>query len=133
MNSVVGDLAGNRDRILENLGRARSAGADVVVFPELVITGYPPEDLLLRPGFIRAAERTLAEVARSARGIVALVGAPYFERDLYNACAVCSGGVHGASSGKVSWVMSVFTRPGLIVKTGIPCGSSCLASTSPKR
>jgi NAD+ synthase (glutamine-hydrolysing) len=93
MNSVVGDRAGNRDRILEQLEQSRSAGADLVVFPELAITGYPPEDLLLRPGFLRAAERALGEVARSVRGgIVALVGAPHFERDLYNACAVCAGG-----------------------------------------
>jgi NAD+ synthase (glutamine-hydrolysing) len=56
------------------------------------VTGYPPEDLLLRPGFIRAAERTLDEVARSATGIVVLVGYPYYDRDLFNACAVCADG-----------------------------------------
>src|SRR5205814_2152748 len=51
-----------------------------------------PDDLLLRPGFIRAAEQTLEEIARSCRGITALVGAPYFDRDLYNACAVLGEG-----------------------------------------
>jgi NAD+ synthase (glutamine-hydrolysing) len=92
INTVVGDLDGNRDRILRGLDEAKEAGADIVLFPELAITSYPPEDLLLRPGFIRAAEQTLEEVARACRGIVALVGTPHFDRDLYNACAVCAGG-----------------------------------------
>src|SRR5437588_10470722 len=92
INPVVGDLAGNRSLILERLDDARAAGADLVLFPELAVTGYPPEDLLLRPGFVRAAERSLEEIARSARGIVAVVGTPYFERDLYNAAAVCAAG-----------------------------------------
>jgi NAD+ synthase (glutamine-hydrolysing) len=92
LNSVVGDLDGNRERILARLAEAKDGSADIVCFPELAITGYPPEDLLLRPGFLRAAERSLAEIARAARGIVALVGTPHFERDLFNACAVCSGG-----------------------------------------
>jgi NAD+ synthase (glutamine-hydrolysing) len=92
MNSVVGDLDGNRARVLDWLERARDAGADLVLFPELIVTGYPPEDLLLRPGFIRAAQRSLGEIARQTQGIVALVGSPYYERDLANACIVCAGG-----------------------------------------
>src|SRR3989440_82582 len=92
MNSVVGDLEGNRDRILARLDEAKEAGAELVLFPELAVTGYPPEDLLLRPTFVRAAERTLNEIARATRGIVALVGVPLLERDLFNACAVCAGG-----------------------------------------
>src|SRR5919201_3496554 len=92
LNTVVGDLDGNRDKILRALEEAKSANADLVLFPELAVTGYPPEDLLLRPGFVRAAEESLRELARSARGITALVGFPHFDRDLYNACAVCSGG-----------------------------------------
>ena len=91
-NPVVGDLAGNRALILERLEEAKRAGADLVVFPELAVTGYPPEDLLLRPGFIRAAEASLAEIAKSARDTVVLVGTPCFDRDLYNACAVCADG-----------------------------------------
>src|SRR5918912_1169363 len=75
INSVVGDLDGNRDRVLRRLEEAKEAGADLVLFPELVVTGYPPEDLLLRPSFVRAAERTLGEIARATRGIVALAGA----------------------------------------------------------
>src|SRR5438034_2128511 len=92
INTTVGDLDGNRERILRGIDEAKAAGADLVLFPELAVTGYPPEDLLLRPGFIRAAEQTLEEIARSCRGIAALVGTPYFDRDLYNACAVLAGG-----------------------------------------
>jgi NAD+ synthase (glutamine-hydrolysing) len=92
IDSVVGDLDGNRDRILSRLEEARRAGAELVLFPELAVTGYPPEDLLLRPGFIQAAERTLTEIARQTAGIVALVGTPHLDGDLFNACAVCSDG-----------------------------------------
>ncbi|HKD33324.1 MAG TPA: NAD+ synthase [Gaiellaceae bacterium] len=92
INTTVGDLDGNREKILAGLTDARSAGADLVLFPELAVTGYPPEDLLLRPGFVRAAAVSLRELARDARGLTALVGFPHFDGDLYNACAVCSGG-----------------------------------------
>ena len=92
LNFVVGDLEGNRRKILDHLSQARTAGADLVVFPELATTGYPPEDLLLRPGFVRASHESLEEVARAAEGIVALVGTPWFDRDLANACAVCADG-----------------------------------------
>ncbi len=92
INTLVGDLDGNAERIVERIEDAKTAGADLVVFPELAITGYPPEDLLLRPGFIRAAAETLEQVARNARGIAALVGFPDLDRDLYNACAVCASG-----------------------------------------
>ena len=92
INTVVGDLDGNRERIVGRIEEAKAAGADLVLFPELAVTGYPPEDLLLRPGFIKAAAHSLDEIARAARGIVALVGTPHFDRDLYNACAVCVAG-----------------------------------------
>jgi NAD+ synthase (glutamine-hydrolysing) len=92
MNSVVGDLDGNRDRIAARLEEARAAGAELVLFPELATTGYPPEDLLLRPGFLRAAAKTLDEVAARTKGLTALVGAPHLDRDLFNACAVCVDG-----------------------------------------
>jgi NAD+ synthase (glutamine-hydrolysing) len=92
INPIVGDLDGNRKLILERLAEARENAADLVVFPELAVTGYPPEDLLLRPGFIRAAEDSVEKIARAARGATVLVGAPHFDRDLYNACYVCSAG-----------------------------------------
>ena len=68
INTTVGDLDGNRARILEAIEEARGAEADLVLFPELAVTGYPPEDLLLRPGFVRAAERVARrDRARDAR------------------------------------------------------------------
>ena len=92
INTTVGDLDGNRERILTRLAEAKEAGADIALFPELAVTGYPPEDLLLRPSFVRAAEHSLTQIAREARGIVAFVGVPHLDRDLYNACAVCAAG-----------------------------------------
>jgi len=92
INPVVGDLEGNRALIIDRLAEAKGHSADLVVFPELAVTGYPPEDLLLRPGFVRAAEESVEKIAREARGATVLVGAPHFDRDLYNACYVCSGG-----------------------------------------
>jgi NAD+ synthase (glutamine-hydrolysing) len=92
IDSVVGDLDGNAQRILARIDEAKAQSVDVLLFPELVITGYPPEDLLLRRGFIDASARTLDKLARSCRGIAALIGVPHFDRDLYNACAVCASG-----------------------------------------
>ena len=92
LNVVVGALDGNVERIVGAIGEATRAGADLVVLPELAVTGYPPEDLLLRPGFIRAAREAVEEVARACTGTVALVGAPAFDRDLSNAAFVCADG-----------------------------------------
>ena len=92
LDAVVGDLAGNRALIVDAIREARGAGADLVVFPELAVTGYPPEDLLLRPGFLKAARASLDEIALATEGITALVGCPVFERDLANACGVLSDG-----------------------------------------
>src|SRR5690348_2303718 len=85
-------LDGNRDLILARIEEARTAGADLVVLPELAVTGYPPEDLLLRPGFVRAARDSVDRLAAETHGIVALVGAPLFDGALYNACAICADG-----------------------------------------
>jgi NAD+ synthase (glutamine-hydrolysing) len=92
LNVVVGDLDGNVERIVRAVSEAQGAAADLVVFPELAVTGYPPEDLLLRPGFVRAAREAVAEVARACTETVALVGAPAFDRDLANAAFVCAEG-----------------------------------------
>ena len=92
IDTVVGDLDGNRKRIVARLAEAREQGSDLVLFPELAVTGYPPEDLLLRPSFLAAAARTLEEIAAEATGVACLVGFPHLERDLYNACALCADG-----------------------------------------
>jgi NAD+ synthase (glutamine-hydrolysing) len=92
INTTVGDLEGNRARILEAIDEGKAAGADLVLLPELAVTGYPPEDLLLRPGFLRAAAASLDEIARATSDVIALVGVPNLDRDLYNACAVCADG-----------------------------------------
>jgi NAD+ synthase (glutamine-hydrolysing) len=92
IDTVVGDLEGNRRAILDRIDEAKGERVDLVVFPELAVTGYPPEDLLLRSGFVRAARESLDQLAGCVNGITALVGAPLFDGDLYNACAVCVDG-----------------------------------------
>jgi NAD+ synthase (glutamine-hydrolysing) len=92
IDPVVGDLDGNRELIVARIDEARQAGADLVLLPELAVTGYPPEDLLLRPGFVRAARASLDRIAAATGDIVALVGVPLFDGDLYNACAICADG-----------------------------------------
>src|SRR4051794_38855624 len=92
INSVVGDIDGNAAKVVEWLQDARRGNADLVLFPELVVTGYPPEDLLLRPGFVRAARAAVEGIARAAHGVTALVGAPHLHTDLFNACFVLAHG-----------------------------------------
>src|SRR3954449_5391531 len=92
INTVVGDLDGNRKLILGGLDEARGAGAELVVSPALAVTRYPPEDLLLRPGFIRAAAASLHAIAAETKDVVAVIGFPHFDKDLFNACAVCADG-----------------------------------------
>ena len=74
MNPTVGDLDGNVRRITAWLKEAKKAKADLVAFPELAITGYPPEDLLLKPRFIADNRRALQEIVRHCRGLAAVVG-----------------------------------------------------------
>src|SRR5438067_3413826 len=74
MNPTVGDLEGNVQRITSWLREARKAKADLTVFPELAITGYPPEDLLLKPRFLEDNRRALEEIVRTCRGLAAVVG-----------------------------------------------------------
>ena len=75
-NLVVGDLPGNVSALQARIREARERGADVALFPELSLTGYPPEDLLLKPSFVQDAAAALGEVAASATGIVACIGVP---------------------------------------------------------
>ena len=93
INTTVGDLAGNAAKVREWAGRARDAGADIVSFPELTITGYPPEDLLLRPRFIEDNVRALESTFDAFTGITGVVGYVQFDGgDIYNAAAVTHEG-----------------------------------------
>jgi NAD+ synthase (glutamine-hydrolysing) len=97
INPTVGDLAGNLQKHLEMVGRAREAGAEVVVFPEMSILGYPPKDLLLKPAVIELAAQAVQRVAEAARGVTVLVGYPEKNtasvgRPLHNAVAILRDG-----------------------------------------
>ena len=92
MNAVVGGLDGNAERIIDALGLAEGADADLAIFPELAITGYPPEDLLLKPGFVADNQAALAKVAAATGGCTAIIGFVDRGMDLYNAAAVCANG-----------------------------------------
>jgi NAD+ synthase (glutamine-hydrolysing) len=92
MNSTVGDLRGNAARIADLIARSRDAGAQLAVFPELALTGYPPEDLLLKTDFLDASAAALEELAAHTRGIAALVGAPEQAEDVYNTAALLADG-----------------------------------------
>ena len=92
INTKVGDLEGNAARILDALEQAEQAGADVALFPELAITGYPPEDLLLKPGFVEDNLEVLQKIAGRTGRCAAVVGFADSGLDLYNAAAVCAGG-----------------------------------------
>ena len=92
LNTRVGALDHNVEQILAALGQASEAGCDLAVFPELAITGYPPEDLLLKPGFIADNRAALEKVAAETRSCVAVVGFVDADRDLYNAAAICAHG-----------------------------------------
>ncbi|HVH31864.1 MAG TPA: NAD+ synthase [bacterium] len=92
INTTVGDLEGNTRRIREALDRARDLSTDIICFSELSIPGYPPEDLLLKPDFVRANLTALDEVARHTRGIAAVIGFVDQGTHLYNAAAVCVDG-----------------------------------------
>ena len=92
INVTVGDLAGNRDKILDHIHRARDLGAHIVVFPELAIPGYPPEDLLFKPRFIQSNLDVLNELVRATQGIAAVFGFVDRHDDIYNAAAVACDG-----------------------------------------
>jgi len=94
INTTVGDIDGNVDRIREGIERARNARADLVVFPEMTIPGYPAEDLWLRPSFVAAGRAAVADLLPDSRGIAVVVGVPHQPEPgrLYNAAALLHGG-----------------------------------------
>jgi len=95
INPVVGDLAGNRDKIIDAIKSAKKLGADIVALPELAVTGYPPEDLILKPRFVKDNIKTLRDIQLATRDIIAVVGFVDSNHDcLFNAAAVLANGEH---------------------------------------
>ncbi len=101
INPVVGDLEGNGRLIVDWIGRARDLGADIVCFPELAITGYPPEDLVLKPSFVRDNLAQLDLIASATKGISAVVGFVDQEGEIFNAAAFVHDGAVKAIYHKV--------------------------------
>lgn len=92
INAIVGDLTGNLHKVEEFLRQAQAAGAHFVLFPEMALTGYPPEDLLLKPTFLKANRAALMQLARLTEGITAVVGYADVTDDVYNAAAILHDG-----------------------------------------
>lgn len=91
-NFLVGDIAGNAQRIVELSRQAQQQGADLIVFSELALTGYPPEDLLLRPSLQTRVEQGLQQIAAASQDIAIVLGFPWRENgQLFN----CAGFWHG--------------------------------------
>ena len=137
INTVVGDLDGNAERILMALAEAESAGADLAVFPELTVTGYPPEDLLSRPAFVADNLAVFDRIATASGACAAVIG--YVDTDgaghLLNAAAVCAGGgVLGRYFKRLlpnygvfdeqRWFVPGRGAPGRYVVAGVPVGLS---------
>jgi NAD+ synthase (glutamine-hydrolysing) len=92
INATVGDIDGNAELVRDGIVAASEAGAELVLFPELTLTGYPPEDLLLKEHFLADARAALDSLAADTRGVVAIVGFPERAEDVYNAAAVLADG-----------------------------------------
>jgi len=92
INVTVGDLDGNTQKIIDYLHRARNEGVDIVSFPELAVTGYPPQDLLLKPQFLKDNLACLQEIVKETQHIAAVVGFVDREDDIYNAAAIIHNG-----------------------------------------
>ena len=92
INPTVGDLDGNTSRILSVMEEARALGADLVAFPELAVTGYPPEDLLLKPSFIRDNIEAMKRIVAASGDMAVVVGYADMDSDIYNAAAWATAG-----------------------------------------
>jgi NAD+ synthase (glutamine-hydrolysing) len=92
INTTVGDLTGNAHKIGEEIEQARKLGVDLLAFPELAVTGYPPEDLLLMPRFVQQNLETMGEIVKAAKGLTVLVGFVDKLDDIYNAAALIHDG-----------------------------------------
>ena len=87
INTTVGDLEGNTTKTIETIQRAKEEDIDIVTFPELTITGYPPQDLLLKPQFLTDNRDMLDRIIEHTRGITAIVGFVDQKDDIYNSAA----------------------------------------------
>ena len=95
INLVVGDFNFNADKIKQHLKQAKKMGADVVLFPELAVTGYPPEDLLLKESFLKQCDKNLKKISRYTKGLTAIIGFPEKKgKVIYNSAALLSDGKH---------------------------------------
>jgi NAD+ synthase (glutamine-hydrolysing) len=92
LNMTVGDIDGNTDKIISAIKKAKLHECDIIAFPELSITGYPPEDLLLKPSFINRNLQALSRVAQASENIISIVGFVDKIEDIYNAAAVLLNG-----------------------------------------
>ena len=102
VNGLVGGFKGNAEKVKSVCAKVRKMGADVVLFPELMVTGYPPEDLLLKEKFIEDCQKTLKKIASTTHGLTAVVG--YAEKEagkLYNSAALICDGKHVATARKM--------------------------------
>src|SRR4051812_24916370 len=103
LNPTVGDISGNLEKAREARSRAHLAGADVIMFPEMFLAGYPPEDLVLKPAFQDACRAACEDLARDTGdgGPAVLIGLPWAEEGLYNAYALLDEGTIAAVRFKV--------------------------------
>src|SRR5688500_836929 len=93
MDQVVGDISGNSERVATAIERARAEGAQILAVPELAVTGYPPEDLLLRKSFVDANVRAMEKLASQTSDVLTIIGfVEPADGVLYNAAAICIGG-----------------------------------------
>ena len=129
LNPLVGDLSGNEAKILADYAKAEAAGCHVVVYPELTITGYPPEDLLLKKAFVRDNELAVERIAKATKGCAALIGFVKADGDhLHNAVALCrNGGVQGVYLKQLLPNYAVFDEdryftPGPVLNDGVASG-----------
>src|SRR6195256_6887587 len=97
VNPTGGAVQANARLGVAGMDRARALGCDIIAFPELVLPGYPPEDLLFKPAFIEANLRALADVARASRGITAVVGFVDKRDDIFNAAAILHDGAQAGT------------------------------------
>ncbi len=129
LNPLVGDLLGNEGKILADYAKAEAAGCHVVVYPELTITGYPPEDLLLKKAFVRDNESAVERIAARTKECAALIGFVKAEGDqLFNAVALCrNGSVQGVYLKQLLPNYAVFDEdryftPGPVLNDGVASG-----------